>query len=815
MERFLCIHGHFYQPPRENPWLESVEIQDSAHPYHDWNEKITMECYAPNSASRILDRDGLISKIVSNYSKISFNFGPTLLHWMENHTPEIYQAILDADRESMEIRSGHGNAIAQVYNHIIMPLANIEDKITQVKWGIADFCKRFKRYPEGMWLSETAVDIDTLEVLAESNIKFTILAPHQASKVRKKGSGKWKDVSYAKIDPTRAYICNLPSGKSINIFFYDGPISRAVAFEKLLSKGEYFAERLLSGYSNTRSWPQLVHIATDGETYGHHHKFGDMALAYTLDYIESNQYAKLTNYGEYLEKYPATHEVRICEYTSWSCAHGIERWRSDCGCNSGGNSHWNQRWREPMREAFDWLRDKLAVQYFEIGKKYFVDPWEARNNYIDVVLDRSENNLTNFFNNQGNGILCKEDKISAIKLLEMQRHLMLMYTSCGWFFDELSGLETVQVIQYAGRALQLSEEISGNSIEEKFIERSEKAMSNIPEYVNMANIYKNWVKPAMIDLKKVGVHYAVNSLFENYPQKTDVYCYYVEKQEYFLKEKETARMAAGKIYVSSKISGEGELLSFCVINVGTQMLNGGIRKFLGNDAYESMKKEMAMAINKSDFAEIVSLMDKHFGMHHYSFKDLFEDEKRNILNIVISKALEDFVHTCHSINEQNRGITGLLQDAGIPIPSIFRNLAEFSLTFDLTKAFLDDEPQRENIENILQEMKKWNIDANLSDLEFKIRKKIEKLMEDFSMNPSDFSILSRIERLIEMVQAVPIEINYWHIQNIYSKMTKTIFPEFQSRVCKKNEQGTQWIEKFKHTGEMILFNMKDLLSENV
>ena len=450
MERYICIHGHFYQPPRENPWLEDIEIQDSAYPYHDWNERITAECYAPNSASRNLDGEGRILDIVSNYSRISFNFGPTLLSWMEHSAPETYQAILEADKQSIDWRSGHGNALAQVYNHIIMPLASTRDRRTQILWGIRDFEYRFRRPPEGMWLAETAVDNETLDLLAEYGIKFTILAPRQAWRVRKIGTGKWKDVSGSRIDPSRAYLCRLPSGRTINLFFYDGPISQAVAFENLLKKGEDFAHRLLSGFSDQRTWPQLVHIATDGETYGHHQRFGDMALAYALNHIEGNGIARITNYGEYLEKHPPTHEVQIFENSSWSCVHGIERWRDDCGCNSGGHPGWNQAWRKPLREALDWLRERLSFIYENAASEYLKDPWEARDRYIGVILDRSKENVEKFFQAHSAKPLSHDEKILVLKLLEMQRHAMLMYTSCGWFFDELSGLETVQVIQYAG-----------------------------------------------------------------------------------------------------------------------------------------------------------------------------------------------------------------------------------------------------------------------------------------------------------------------------------------------------------------------------
>src|SRR5574337_699443 len=441
MDKYICIHGHFYQPPRENPWLEAIEIQDSAFPYHDWNEKINAECYAPNSASRILDGERRIMDIVSNYTRISFNFGPTLLSCMEAYAPDIYQAILDADRQSMEWRSGHGNAIAQIYNHIIMPLANTHDKRTQIVWGIKDFEYRFKRSPEGMWLSETAVDIETLEILAEQGVKFTILAQHQVSRVKKIDSEEWDDLNKGQIDPTMAYLCRLPSGRKINIFFYDSPISHAVAFENLLNTGEDFANRLLSGFSDQRQWPQILNVATDGESYGHHHKYGNMALAFVLNHIENNKLAKLTNYGEYLEKHPPTHEVKIHENTSWSCMHGIERWKSNCGCKSGGPPEWSQEWRGPLREAMDWLRNQLVSIYENKAKEYIKNLREARDEYIGVILNRSKENIDRFIAKHAGRNLNEEEKIILLKLLEIQRHTMLMYTSCGWFFSEISGLE--------------------------------------------------------------------------------------------------------------------------------------------------------------------------------------------------------------------------------------------------------------------------------------------------------------------------------------------------------------------------------------
>ncbi|HMF75802.1 MAG TPA: DUF3536 domain-containing protein, partial [Bryobacteraceae bacterium] len=428
---YLCIHCHFYQPPRENPWLEEIELQDSAYPYHDWNERITAECYGPNLAARILDEQQRIARIVNNYSKISYNFGPTLLSWAAEHSPTEYKGIIDSDKQSQKYFSGHGSAVAQAYNHMIMPLASRRDKITQIRWGLDDFVFRFGRPPEGMWLPETAVDLETLDLMAEAGINYAILAPHQAKAVRPLEGGDWRDVSGSKIDPTRAYLVKTPSGRAINLFFYDGPISQAVAFEKLLHDGGGFAARLTGAFSSERTWPQLMHIATDGETYGHHHRHGEMALAYALNTVETRKTAKITNYGEFLALFPPTHEVLIINNTSWSCVHGVERWRSNCGCN-GGRPGWNQEWRRPLREALDWLRDHITPRFEALGAKLLSDPWAARDGYISVVLDRTSESRVRFGQQHFARILTAEEQVTVWKLMELQRHAMLMYTSCGW-----------------------------------------------------------------------------------------------------------------------------------------------------------------------------------------------------------------------------------------------------------------------------------------------------------------------------------------------------------------------------------------------
>ncbi|MFM7488384.1 MAG: DUF3536 domain-containing protein, partial [Cytophagales bacterium] len=589
--KYICIHGHFYQPPRENAWLEVIEVQDSAHPYHDWNERINAECYDPNAASRILGQDGVIKKITNNYAKISFNFGPTLLSWMELNAKETYEGILEADRESLKYFGGHGSALAQVYNHIIMPLANARDKETQVIWGIRDFERRFKRKPEGMWLAETAVDNDTLEVLAAHHIKFTILAPRQAKAIRKVGEEKWTDVNEGTINTRKSYLCKLPSGKSIYLFFYEGNISQGIAFNGLLNDGKRFADNLLNGIDKNDSEPQLVHVATDGETYGHHHKHGEMALAFCLDFIDKDKQANLINYGQFLEKVPTVYEAQIIEDSSWSCVHGVERWRSDCGCNSGKGYH--QKWRGPLREALDWLRDSVAHIFEKEGGTVLENPWHARNEYINVVLNRSDKSIQAFLQHHA---LPHASENKILRILEMQRHAMLMYTSCGWFFDEISGIETIQVIQYACRVVQLASQIGGIDLEPEFIQRLEKAPSNTQE--NGAIVYKKLVVPARTNLKRVGMHFAVSAIFEEEPESLTIFNYSTSNESFIKKEAGEQKLVLSITKVKSLVTKSEKKFAFAVIYLGKHNIIGNISLEMQPDEFAGMQFRMVRAFEE-------------------------------------------------------------------------------------------------------------------------------------------------------------------------------------------------------------------------
>lgn len=799
MERFICIHAHCYQPPRENPWLETVERQDSAWPYHDWNERITAECYAPNCAARILDEEDRIVEIVNNYSKISFNFGPTLLSWMEQYAPETYHCVIASDRESQKRYSGHGSAIAQAYNHMILPLANARDKYTQIKWGIRDFERRFGRFPEGMWLPETAVDLATLEVLAQLGIKFTILSPGQAGRTRKLGGRSWRDVSGGRIDPTRAYLARLPSGGKINLFFYDGPISQAVAFEKLLDSGEQFSRRLQSGFSDERTWPQLMHIATDGETYGHHHRYGDMALAYALHSIESENGVRLTNYGEFLEKFPPSHEVQIVENTSWSCFHGVERWKSDCGCNSG-RAGWNQAWRGPLRAALDYLRDRAAGLYEQHAAELLRDVWHARDDYVDVILDRSPDSLWIFFEKHSRRQLQPKETVAVLQLLEIQRHAMLMFTSCGWFFDEISGLESSQVIQYAGRVIQLAQAATGEDLEPEFLKRLAEAKSNIPEMGDGARVYEMFVKPAMVDLHSVAAHCAISALFEDSGDGIPKFCYDIRIQDCRRLDSGQARLILGQITVTSHITRESGELAFAVIHIGDQVLHAGIHEFNNREDYSDVADKIGSVFSAGDFPETLRLLDEEFEGLRYSLKSLFKDEQKRILDLILSKTLQDAETSYREVYRHHGPLLRFLKEMNQPVPEVLRITAEFVLNSDIKRVLESDPVDSLRMAMLMEMVKAEGVRLEETGLNFAASKGLARLMERLAQEPANLELVQRANAQVTLLKMFPFPVNFWQAQNIFYSMMKKELPLIEKGA--DTPLGV-WMERFLNLGEQL------------
>jgi alpha-amylase/alpha-mannosidase (GH57 family) len=810
MNRYICIHGHFYQPPRENPWLEAIEQQDSAYPFHDWNERITAECYAPNARARILDGKDRIADIVNNYSKISFNFGPTLLSWLEQQVPDVYRAVIEADAQSRERFGGHGSAMAQAYNHMILPLANERDKRTQVRWGVRDFERRFRRKPEGMWLPETAADTPTLEALAEAGLRFTVLAPSQASRARRIGGRTWKDVSGGQIDPSRAYQVRLPSGKRLALFFYDGPISRAVAFEGLLRRGEYLAERLAGAFAEGRDWPQLVHIATDGETYGHHHHQGEMALAYALQHIEEAGLAELTNYAAYLASHPPTHLVEIFEKTAWSCVHGVGRWWQDCGCNSGGHAGWGQGWRTPLREALDWLRDELRPRFETAAGDLLKDPWAARDDYVDVILDRSPECRERFLSAHAARELGEAERVRVAKLMELQRHAQLMYTSCGWFFDELSGIETVQVIHYAGAALSLAGQLFGDDLEAGFLERLERAKSNLDEHGDGRRIYEKWVRPARVDLDKAGAHYAISSLFEDYPETTRIYCYSVQREDHRVTQAGRARLLVGRARLASEITQEQSLLSFGVIHYGDHTVVGGVREYRGEDAFEEMVREATAAFERADFPEAVRLMDRHFGESNYSLKTLFRDEQRKLLRLILDSTLEEVAAVFRQVYENHAPLMRFIGDLGVPLPRVLRATAEFVLNSQLRRLLREAPPDLQQARVLLDAAQREGVGLDQEGLAYTLQRALEKQMGQLREAPEDAAGVARLGDAVSLAAGLPFEVNVARVQDAYWEMLQRVYAQRRDDPA---SEAQAWRAAFERLGQELGVALPEPLPE--
>lgn len=622
-KKYVCIHGHFYQPPREDASLEKVAVQKSASPFHDWNHRITAECYAANAQAKRLDANDELIKLVNNYTFISFNFGPTLLSWMQNQAPAAYAAIREADRASLQHFNGHGSALAQVYNHMIMPLANAKDKVTQVIWGLQDFESRFGRKAKGIWLAETAVDEATLEVLLDHGIEFTILAPRQAKAVRAQADADWQHLAHAAIDPKRAYRCVLKSGRSIQLFFYDGPLSQAVAFEGLLHDGHSFAKRIVDSLTDDDT-VELAHIATDGESYGHHHKKGEMALAHCLELLQADETVELCNYSAFLAQQPAEWEVQIHEESSWSCVHGVERWRSNCGCQTGGHPHWQQAWRQGLRTSLDWLRDQLIQVYEQYASPLLSDPWAARNDYIKVVLDRSDQSWQIFLTQHACKMLAKEEEIQVRQLLEMQRQAMLMYTSCAWFFDEVSRIETNQVLQYAHKAMQYAQSVAGLYLHHLF----EARLANIPsnKYRTALESYQKYVLDKHLTGVDIARYLAVANVYTQASHAaTDIQHQVLQLIYEEHQSQDDSHFYIGQMRIRSSVDLKESFFSF-FIWLKKEKLQGQVLMDMSVADYELAKKQL-LRIYNSPNVDFTRHLARCLQQPNFDLKDLLEDQR--------------------------------------------------------------------------------------------------------------------------------------------------------------------------------------------
>ena len=859
--RYVCVHGHFYQPPRENPWLETVEVQESAAPYHDWNDRITAECYAPNGASRIQDIEDRIVKIVNNYSRMSFNFGPTLLSWLAENAPRAYRMILDADLASTQRFSGHGSAMAQVYNHIIMPLASRRDAITQIRWGVRDFESRFGRKPEGMWLAETAVNRDVLDLMAQEGIKFTVLAPVQCARVRRMGSqgkattalqaepsvdpagleldpgpriahGDWIGTPDATVDPTQAYLVELDEGRTINIFFYNGPGSRAIAFEGLLNSGEVFGRRLLDGFhpgsNDNPERAQLSHVATDGESYGHHHKHGEMALSYALQWIEDEGHAQLTNYGEFLEKFPPLWHAEVAEDTSWSCAHGIERWRSNCGCN-GGKAGWNQLWRKPLRDALDYLRDATAPLAENLASGLLLDLWSTRDAYIDVVLDRSPAAMDLFLAQHAARPLSIAERITVLELLELERHTQLMYTSCGWFFDEISGIETVQIIAYAGRVLQLAADLfgqSGRELEPRFLEILAKAKSNVPEIGDGAEVYRRYVTGMKIGLEQVGAHYAISSVFRNYPEDGEIFCFDVHRYAHEVFASGRGKVALGRARVRSHITEETEDICFAVLHLGDQNLSAAVKPYDPEDeaAFVAFSDEVRTSIRRANLPDVIRLIDRFFeaktvpaasssteetvSTTSYSLTSLFADEQHRILRTILDQTLAEMEDSMRNIYEDHASLLHYLTVSGMAAPPALALAASFALNASLRRALDAEIFDAAEVQSLLVRAEGDQVKLDTTLLSFTAGQRMKRAMVRLEVagsaiapsavmpaHPATTSALNAAITIAQTLATMPFEVNLWQAQNIWNDLLRK-----NEEADRLPESTAEWKEGFRKLG---------------
>ncbi|MGA2890766.1 MAG: DUF3536 domain-containing protein [Terracidiphilus sp.] len=820
-QHFICIHGHFYQPPRENPWLETVETQDSAAPYHDWNERVCAECYSPNGAARIVNSKNQIIRIVNNYARISFNFGPTLLSWLKENAPRTYRMIQDGERRSRKNFKGHSSAMAQVYNHVILPLANRRDRITQIRWGIADYQLHYGKPPEGMWLPETAADTDSLELLAQHGIKFTVLAPHQCRRIRVLRDGRghdgasWTDTPDASVDTTHPYLVRFDSGVSIAVFFYDGPTSRAIAFEGLLNSGESFAARLKGGFKDNHQ-PQLVHVATDGESYGHHHKYGEMALAYALRLLEDDKAVKLTNYGSFLAQFPPEYECEIVDNTSWSCVHGVERWRSNCGCN-GGRQGWSQAWRTPLRLALDELRDAITLLTAQEGGKLFRDVWAARDGYIHVVLDRRPETLEHFFAEHQSHPLSGPERVRALELMEMQRHAQLMYTSCGWFFDDISGIETVQVIAYAARVLQLAQDLFGEQaamLEPAFLARLAEARSNVPKAGDGARIFNEQIRPMQLGLEQVAAHYAISSVFSSFAEETDLFCYRVRRLSYEVYTSGRGRLALGRAFIASAITGQRQIFSFAVLHFGDQNITAAVKPYEETDAaeFEAFLHRAAENVQRAKFPEVIRLLDRYFGHVDYSLTSLFTDEQRRIVQVILTSTLFDIENSLTTIYEDHASLLHYLSQAGLPKPPALTLAAGFAINAGLRRALEGVPIDLAVLRSFLSLAKADQVPLDTPTLSYICDQRMKRAMVELQMSSGSLDSLDRALELGRTLTELPFELNLWQAQNIWYEILRT---SHYSLTALAAEDRPHWDRKFSELAKCLSIDSEAISAQDL
>ncbi|MDG6256725.1 MAG: DUF3536 domain-containing protein [Methanomicrobiaceae archaeon] len=787
--RYICIHGHFYQPPRENPWLDAVEVQDDAHPYHDWNERVCAEAYAPNDSARILDAKGKIIDIVSNYEKISFDFGPTLLAWMEEHAPEVYAAVLRADRDSKRRFSGHGSAIAQCYSHMIMPLAPESDRRMQVIWGCRDFRHRFGRAPEGMWLPETAVDLTTLDFMAEQGIRYTILAPHQAARVRPMDEDVWCEVAQGSLDTSIPYRCMLPSGRTIDIFFFNRRIADAIAFGDLLKSGRRLAERLSRCLSSCTGPAPLLHVATDGETFGHHHRFGEMALAYCLREIDDQGTGTLTIYGEYLDRHPSSWEAEVREGTSWSCSHGIERWRSDCGCQTGGDPHYRQAWRAPLRAAIEGLRAEAGSCLDEALPRLVKDPRGACEDYVEVLLDRTPQTVQQFLSSHAWHPLAPDEEVALLRLMEMHRHAMLMGTSCGWFFYDISGIETVQVLKNAARVMHLLREAGAEDPEPAFLATLARAESNFRECGNGAAVYERFVRPALVDLPRAALNSAVRSLFPALAVDGAWYHFAVGYEALERVSSGVGTLATGRISLRSGLThAEGTCMVAAFFGADQRIAAGA------GPPSTPHPGELSEVLHRGDAETVVRLIEEAYPFRVSRWEDLCRDERRRIFRHLLDPSLQAFHRANESTVDRHAVLLRELLKGRVRLSPSHEAWLATVLGDRLAQMLLADHIDVARLAPVAAHLRRLPETADPAPLNRAFSTALSRMCAAFARHPGNRELMDDIHLIFTALDALGLSPDLRECQNIIFALGRSHLAPKRERAAQGDAEAQAWMD---------------------
>ncbi len=804
-ERWVCIHGHFYQPPRENPWLDAIEPQPSAAPYPDWNARITAECYRPNAWARIVDGAGRITAIVDNYARMSFDVGPTLMSWLAREAKDVHDAIVAADRIGAARFEGHGPAIAQAYHHLILPLASARDRRTQVHWGVRDFERRFGRRPEGMWLPECAVDVPTLEALVDGGIAFTVLAPYQAARVRPPG-GAWRDVAAA--EPGRVYRCPLPSGRSIDLFFYDGDLSRKVAFDRLLDDGSGLARLLAAdGAGGARAQasgaPVLRHIATDGETYGHHHRYGDMALAWALSLIDRGGHAgaRLTTYGQFRAHQPATWEVAIRDGTSWSCAHGVERWRSDCGCN-GGHAGWNQRWRAPLRQALDWLRDRISEVIETAAIGLLRDPWAARDDYVEIILDRDRTD--DVLHRHAGRALVGGERLRALELLELGRHALLMFTSCGWFFDDLAGIETVQILRYAARACELAAHLGAPELEAGLVERLSAATSNRPDVGDGRALWQRQVVPARVDLPRLVAHHAILDVVgDGDDRPIEHYGHRIAPEMIARRRRGAIRLVLGRVRATARLTGRADDLGYAVLYQGRLELRGRVGPITDDATWTVQVDRLLAAFDRDQVEAVVDALDDDALGRRFDLTALVGRERGVVIARILDDAQAHVSATLQRLYDDQAELVRYLVRERLPVPALLTSAAEQVLGHRLLTELARPSPRVAEIRACLAEAEQVEIDLDTPAIAFATGAALHRVVEEMERAAEDPAMLGRLAQMAELAVAMRSRVDLWDAQNAAWRWRSAALPGWQARADAGEDDAARMVAGFERLARAL------------